>query len=213
MAAVTTSPELRALARLRAGDAAALDTLMELLAPRVYRVAHAITRSAPDAEAVVQDVLLTVLRTPDVLGGRSAPGTRLYRAVVEAALRRSRPPRSSAPAREAALPAFLADGHRAGDREYLLADWSSAPDEALASPLAAGLEALAARDRAVLVLRDVEGLTDAEAADVLGEPAAAVKERLHGARMLLREALTRAMTARHEPAGHGRMPGIASRRR
>lgn len=45
--------------------------------------------------------------------------------------------------------------------------------------------------RAVLVLRDVEGLSNEEVAEVVGDSVAAVKSRLHRPRMALREKLTR----------------------
>lgn len=45
--------------------------------------------------------------------------------------------------------------------------------------------------RALLVLRDVEGLSNEEAAEAVGESVAAVKSRPHRARMALREELTR----------------------
>ena len=48
--------------RLRAGDPAALEPLMERFASRVYRVANGICASSADAEEVVQDVFLTLFR-------------------------------------------------------------------------------------------------------------------------------------------------------
>ena len=50
------------------------------------------------------------------------------------------------------------------------------------------------RYRAVLILRDVEGLSNEEAAEALGESVASVKSRLHCARMALREQITRTLT-------------------
>jgi RNA polymerase sigma-70 factor (ECF subfamily) len=94
------------------------------------------------------------------------------------------------------LPAFEEDGHRAGDRSYLLADWSTLPDEALLAGerrawLSRALATLPARYRAVVILRDVEGLSNEEAAEALGESVSSVKSCLHRARMALREQLTR----------------------
>jgi RNA polymerase sigma-70 factor (ECF subfamily) len=54
-----------------------------------------------------------------------------------------------------------------------------------------GLAFLPAHYRAILVLRDVEELSNEEVADALGESVASVKSRLHRARMALREVLTR----------------------
>jgi RNA polymerase sigma-70 factor, ECF subfamily len=52
------------------------------------------------------------------------------------------------------------------------------------------IDALAEHYRAVLILRDVEGVSNEEAAEVLGESVTSVKSRLHRARMALREQLT-----------------------
>src|SRR5438067_11819462 len=49
------------LVRTAAGDTGALETLMTRYSARVYRLAYGITRSAPDAEEVVQDVFLQVI--------------------------------------------------------------------------------------------------------------------------------------------------------
>jgi RNA polymerase sigma-70 factor, ECF subfamily len=56
------------------------------------------------------------------------------------------------------------------------------------------IDALPPHYRAVVVLRDIEELSNEEAAEVLGEPVSAIKSRLHRARMALREQLTRLMT-------------------
>src|SRR5262249_4805739 len=54
--------------------------------------------------------------------------------------------------------------------------------------------------RAVLVLRDVDGLSNEEAADALGESVSSVKSRLHRARMALREIITRSLAPKYAPA-------------
>ncbi len=94
------------------------------------------------------------------------------------------------------LPTFLEDGHREGDRSFLLADWSPSPEVELLTGetrriLEQALDALPDHYRAVLVLRDVEELSNEEVAAALGESVASVKSRLHRARMALREQLTR----------------------
>jgi RNA polymerase sigma-70 factor (ECF subfamily) len=184
--------------RLRAGDPGALEPLMAHHAARVYRVAYGITRSAGDAEEVVQDVFLTLVRKISTFEGRAALGTWLYRVATNAALIKRRGKRAQVEVSlEDHLPTFKDDGHRDGERSYLLLDWSLKPDEELLSSesravLARAIEALPERYRAVLVLRDVEELSNEETAEALGESVASVKSRLHRARMALREELTRA---------------------
>lgn len=189
------------LERLRAGDATALETLMERFASRIYRVAHGITRSEADAEEVVQDVFLTLFRKAAGFEGRAALGTWIYRVAANAALNRRRGKRVQLEVNlEDHLPTYLEDGHRAGDRAYLLADWSPLPDERLLTGenrrvLDAALDGLPEHYRAVIVLRDVEELPIERIAETLGESVASVKSRLHRARMALRERLTRHLGA------------------
>jgi RNA polymerase sigma-70 factor, ECF subfamily len=191
--------EATLLEGLRRGEATALEALMERHAARVYRVAFGITRSAPDAEEVVQDVFSSLVRAIGGFEGRSALGTWLYRVATNAALARRRGKRIQVEVSlEDCLPTFKDDGHREGDRTFLLADWSPGPDEALLSGetrrvLEGALDRLPPHFRAVLVLRDVEDLSNEEAAAALGESVASVKSRLHRARMALREELTRAL--------------------
>ena len=197
--AVRPETEAELFEGLRRGDPRALDGLMEAFGPRVYRLAYGVTRNAADAEEVVQDVFLTIFRRHDTFEGRSALGSWIYRVTMNAALnkRRGRPATRES-SLEAHLPTFTGDGHRAGERSYLLMDWSATPEgELLATETRAilrrALDDLPDAYRAILVLRDVEGLTTEEVADITGESPAAVKSRLHRARTALRERVTHAL--------------------
>ena len=189
--------EVMLIERLRAQDASVLEILMERYSPRIYRVAFGITRSHGDAEEVVQDVFVTLFRKIDSFEGRAALGTWLYRVAANAALIKRRGKRAEVEVHlEGYLPTFKADGHREGDRTMLLADWSETPERELLSGeareiLEEGLALLPDHYRAILVLRDVEELSNEEVAEALGESVASVKSRLHRARMALREVLTR----------------------
>jgi RNA polymerase sigma-70 factor (ECF subfamily) len=196
--------EIQLIERLRAQDASVLEVLMTQYTTRVYRVAFGITRSHADAEEVVQDVFLTLVRKIDSFEGRSALGTWLYRVAANAALIKRRGKRTEREVNlEDYLPPFKADGHRDGDRTLLLADWSATPEAELLSGEARqviedGLALLPDHYRAILVLRDVEELSNEEVAAILGESVASVKSRLHRARMALREVLTRRLGVRRE---------------
>jgi RNA polymerase sigma-70 factor (ECF subfamily) len=196
---VSTDADLTLVHLLDAGDAAGLEALMARYASRVYRLAYGITRNLADAEEVVQDVFLTVFRKIGEFERRSSLGTWIYRIATNMALNKRRGKRLEVEVSlEEHLPTFLEDGHRQGDRTFLLADWSQNPEEELLSGEARAvvnraIEALPAQYRAVLILRDVEELSNEEAAEVLGESVASVKSRLHRARMALREQLTRAL--------------------
>jgi RNA polymerase sigma-70 factor, ECF subfamily len=208
--------ELALVERLRAGDAAALEILMERFAPRVYRLAYGIIRNEADAEEVVQDVFLTLFRKIGGFEGRSALGTWIYRVATNAALIKRRGKRAELEVSlEDQLPRFLEDGHRDGDRAMLLMDWSRGPEAEclsgerrdLVRRIIAGLPDAY---RAVVLLKDMEELSNEEVAGILGESVAAVKSRLHRARMAIREQLTRALAPEYRPAPLGSRPAAAT---
>jgi RNA polymerase sigma-70 factor (ECF subfamily) len=187
--------------RLRGGDAVALEELMERFAPRVHRLAFGITRNEADAEEVVQDVFLRLFRKIDAFEGRSALSTWIYRITVNTALIKRRGKRAALEVLiEDHLPTFKEDGHREGDRAMLLADWSETPEAQLLSSEAREtvrrtIAGLPDQYRVVLLLRDMEELSNEETAEILEDTVASVKSRLHRARMALREQLTRSFAA------------------
>jgi RNA polymerase sigma-70 factor (ECF subfamily) len=205
-ATMRTETEATLIDRLRGGDTSALEGLMEQFAPRVYRLAYGITRNEADAEEVVQDVFLNLFRKIDGFEGRAALGTWIYRITVNAALIKRRGKRVEMEVfLEDHLPTFREDGHREGDRAMLLADWSETPEEELLSSetrraVRRMIASLPDRYRVVLLLRDLEGLSSEETAEVLGDSVASVKSRLHRARMALREQVTRSFVLGSVPA-------------
>jgi RNA polymerase sigma-70 factor (ECF subfamily) len=177
--------------RLKTGDREAFGALLRRHQGKVYRLAMNMTRSPQDAEEVTQDVFLAVYRKIGEFDGRAAFSTWLYRVASNAALmklrgRRSEPHLSI----EEEGPAFAPDGHFARP----VADWSELPEDRLLSAerrrvLEQAIDALPPDYKAVVVLRDVEGLSNPEVAEVLGATVLAVKSRLHRARLALRERL------------------------
>ena len=181
------------------GEAGALEALAERYGARIYRLAFGITRNQADAEEVLQDVLLTLARKGGSFEGRSALGSWVYRITTNVALNRRRGKRLEVETSlEDLLPTFKPDGHRDGDRAFVLADWSQSPEQELLSSeqrrvLERAIDGLPEHYRAVLVMRDVEGLSNENVAEFLGESVPSVKSRLHRARMVLREQLTLAL--------------------
>ena len=98
------------------------------------------------------------------------------------------------------LPPFNEDGRHAG----ALRDWSSSLDDPavqteLRGVLSSAVSELPAHYRAVMVLYDVEGLSMAEVADVLGITVPTAKTRAHRARLLLRKRLSAFMASAVSP--------------
>jgi len=195
---VSVAGEADLLDAARAGDAEALETLLERHEPRLYRFARRLCRSPADAEDVLQESLLAAARGLAGFRGASSLSTWLYTIARSHCIKKHRRRRS------APMEVSLEAEEAASARER--PDPAPDPEAALrARRLEAALEQAIARldrpYREVLILRDVEGLTAPEVATVTGLSIAAIKSRLHRARARVREELAPLLAPRGEPAG------------
>src|SRR5215813_9721272 len=177
---------------LRRGDPAAPEQLLDTYGDRVYRLAIRITGNAADAEEVVQDALWTASRKVGTFRGAAAFGSWLYRITANAAyqkLRGRKSKRHEVPWEDVA--ASLDDKNQQV-RDGV--DWSGrltdpAIEGELRSVLAGAIDQLPEDSRATFLLRDVEGLSNAEIAEALQVNVSTVKSRVHRARLFLRRRL------------------------
>jgi len=186
------SGERRLLDGLRRGEPAAENELVERYAARAYRLAIAITRNAADAEEVVQDALWSAIRKIDTFRGDAALGSWLYRIVTNAACQKVR--RTAHRRAEISLDDVLPRFHEDGAPAAIVDDWSGRLDDPairshVRATLSAAIDDLSPDYRALVILRDVDGLTIAEAATSMGISLANAKTRLHRARLFLRKRL------------------------
>jgi RNA polymerase sigma-70 factor (ECF subfamily) len=158
--------------------------------PRLYSLARRLLGNEADAEDVVGDVLVAVLRKLDTFRGKAKLSTWLHRVTVNAALAHRR---KQARRRERQLDTPLS---MVGDEAA--PGWASSTQEgpdrlALRSEVVLLVEqaiaGLPESYRDVYVLAEVEHLPNAEIGGVLGLSLPAVKSRLHRARLLMRQAL------------------------
>lgn len=187
-------------AALKAGDQEAFTELVERFSPTVYNLALRLMGFPQAAEDVLQETFLSAFRAIDRFEGRSQLGTWLYRIAYNAALMQLR--KRELPTSSIDAPMVNEEGD---ETPRQLVDWGPRPDQlALAGELRALLHAavatLSKTLQAVFVLRDIEGLSTAETADVLGLTETNVKVRLHRARLALREQLTPYFAAAVAPA-------------
>jgi RNA polymerase sigma-70 factor (ECF subfamily) len=191
---VPTDGELVALAAH--GDGAAFGELVERHQDKVYALAVHLLRDAVEAEEVVQETFLAALEKLPGFRGDAAFTTWLHRVAANAALmrlrRRKRSPETTAEEPlEELLPRFDATGRIATIPQH---DWSKRADEQLADrqirkAVEDAVQNLPEDYRIVFLLRDVEGLSSEGMSELLGISVAAVKSRLHRARLVLREQL------------------------
>ena len=165
-----------------AGEAALFEILMRRYNQRLFRVARAIVRDEAEAEDVLQQAYVNAFTHLHQFAGAARFSTWLTRIASNEALARLR--------RRARYVDIDEDDDRA---EGALTDETDPEKEAFQSELRraleASLDALPRIYRSVFVLRDVEGLSTAEVAQVLEVSEDVVKTRLHRARVLLREDL------------------------
>jgi len=156
----------------RSGDAAALEALFQRHRDRVFRVALRMTGDHEVAEDVTQDAFVQALRKLPSLRNGQAFGAWVLRIATRVSLRRK---------------------GRNGDAPAIARDTDVPTPEHLALAaervrcVEAALARVPARHRALLVLRDVEDLSYAEIAEVLGCSVASVKVRLSRARAIFRD--------------------------
>jgi len=168
----------------RHGDRAALESLLARHQDQIYRFGMKMCRDPEDAKEVLQDTLLALARGIRDFRGSSSMSTWLYKVARSYCIKKRRKSKF-APQQESSLDA---DASAEASR---LPDPARGADDALAGKevaraLERAIAALEADYREVLVLRDVEGLTAAEVAEVLGISVDAVKSRLHRARLSVR---------------------------
>jgi RNA polymerase sigma-70 factor (ECF subfamily) len=181
------------LAAARQGDAAALETLLVRYQPQLYRFGLRMCGNENDAGDVAQESLISMARSLRDFRGDASVSSWLYTIARRFCIKKRR--RSKfAPAREESLDA---PGIDAAQR---LADPAPSPEQAatnreLQHALTLAIDRLEPAQREALVLRDIEGLSAAEVARVLGVSVDAVKSRLHRARVAVRQALAPVLAA------------------
>lgn len=175
--------DLELVGRVRSGD---LESFAELVRRYERRVGSVLTRLLDDdrdVEEALQDTFVQAWRHLDRFRGESTMFTWLYRIAVNEALMRVRRKRLPATELDAALERSLSRSPpEPGPGESIV-------DEQLRSFLSAKLKELPFDYRAPLVLRDIEGFSNQEVAEILGLSLAATKSRIHRARMRIRAEL------------------------
>lgn len=193
MATARVQPESEAdlIARVRAGNPEAFYELVRPHERSLFMAAFSILGNEADAEEVVQESILKAFKAIGRFRGESKFSTWIIQITINEARMKLRKDRRH-------LYESL-DESRKGDEEgdYIprdFADWREIPSEALESArlraaLKKGLEALGPKYRQVLVFRDIEHLSIADTAAMMGITEATVKTRLLRARLMMRDAL------------------------
>ena len=187
--------ETELLDRLRAGDEAAFATVVERYHPALLRFAMTMVPTRAVAEEVVQDTWLGVVRGIDRFEGRSSLQTWLFRILANRARTAGGRERRSVPVdlqEEAAVPARRFN--EAGAWSEPPVPWTDAVEDRLVASQSAGhvrelIDALPEPQRQVVTLRDVHGVSAAEACEILDLSDANQRVLLHRGRSRVRSML------------------------
>ena len=181
-------PDQNLIEKVNTGDYLAFEALVNRYEGKVYRLCMRMLRNAEDAEDALQEVFLQVYRGLKGFEGRSTFSTWLYRLATNVCLMKIRS-RGTEPQQLMPLEDYL-PRHEEGKHPHI-PEWPDLPEDLLLNKesrekMMEALEKLPVEYRAVFILRDIEGFSNAEAGEALGISVAAVKSRLHRARLTLR---------------------------
>jgi RNA polymerase sigma-70 factor (ECF subfamily) len=186
----------------KAGDLEAFSQLVNRYDRNIFRIAQHITHNEEDAQDVVQDAFLKAYQNLEQFQENSKFYTWLVRIAVNEALMKLRKRRTD---RTVSLDEDVETEEGSMPRE--VADWSPNPEQLygqseLGDILKKTIQGLPPGFRTVFVLRDVEGLSTEETAEMLNLSVPAVKSRLLRARLQLRERLARYFKSKRDGDGH-----------
>jgi len=179
------------LSKLQNGDQAEFARVVEAYSGYIYRLAMKMLQNPQDAEDILQETFIKAYNAFPKFDGRSKVSTWLYRIATNEALMFLRKKRPDSISVEAPQP----DNGDGNLKPLQIIDWCCLPEAELVSDearyyLGKSIEELSESLRMTFILRDIEGLSTKETADVLEISETAVKTRLHRARLQLREILT-----------------------
>jgi RNA polymerase sigma-70 factor (ECF subfamily) len=171
--------------RSKEDDERAFGELVSRYESKVYSLALRMVRNPEDAEDVLQDTFLRAYRGIKSFQGASTFSTWIYRITANSALMRLR---------KKQLPTVSIEDQDERETPVNIADWTPGPAEQLMTQelqheMDEAIEALPPEFRQVFILRDIEERSNAEVAEILDLSVAAVKSRLHRARLKVRNRL------------------------
>jgi RNA polymerase sigma-70 factor, ECF subfamily len=175
----------RTLERAQAGDRGAFDAIITLHQRRVVMTAWRLLGRLEDAEDAAQEVFLRLFRCLNRFDGKRDLAPWLYRMTVNVChdVRRKRERTSALSIHEVRTPSAATTVRSDADENILEAERRSMME--------AGLATLAEKERAAIVLRDIEGLSTKEVARILGSSETTVRSQISVARVKIKRFIDR----------------------
>jgi RNA polymerase sigma-70 factor (ECF subfamily) len=182
------------IARLKANEDAAYDELVRTYSASIFHVAYRMLGDTAEASDVVQEIFLKVFRNIAGFKGEAALKTWIFRIAFSEILNRLRWWKRRH--RFSTLSLDDSPNGNGNGNDHYVADAGPTPEQALQSKeqeaaIQQALGKLSSDHRSIIVLRDIEGFSYNEIADVLGVSIGTVKSRLARARSDLKKSLVR----------------------
>jgi len=188
----TSEEEHRLVAQFREGSEEAMEDIINLYEESLYNFGFRMCGHKEDAEDILQETFLSAFRYLNSFREETRLKNWLFKIAANACHRKRRK-KKGAPDFEISLESLLPDNDGAG--RYDIPDWSWDPAETLLQAelkkvIGESVRSLPPKYRMVFNLRDMEGFSTEETAEILGITPQAVKTRLHRARLFLRREIT-----------------------
>lgn len=187
-----TEDETRLVKEMQEGKLEAFEEMVRRYQKRIYSLAFNMTHDRSEAEDIIQEVFLRVFNKINTFLGKAAFSSWIYRIALNVSYMKlkSRKKSELLPLKDF-LPKYQEDGfHQAA-----INDWSKETDDILLSAesrkaIQTAIGQLPEKEKAVFVLRDIDGLSTEEVCKILELSTPAVKSRLHRSRLFLRKRLS-----------------------
>ena len=194
-----TAEEARFVLRLQANEDAAYDELVRTYSASIFHVAYRMLGDSAESSDIVQEIFLKVFRNIGGFKGEAALKTWIFKIAFSEILNRLRWWKRRHRFATVSLDESSQDG-KDGSGHTVRAS-SPTPEQALQSKeeeiaIQEALGRLSREHRSIIVLRDIEGFSYNEIADVLGVSIGTVKSRLARARGDLKKSLMRYLSVR-----------------
>ncbi len=176
--------DLELINKIQAGDKGAFEVLANRYSSLAYNLALKFTKNPTCAEEVVQNVLVTVHKKLSSFKGQSAFSSWFYRVTANASLMYLRKKRQdkSTPVENIGLELENA-------KTQIKKSYDKLESKEIGKHIEKALATIPNEYRIIFILRDVDGLSSKEVSSITGVTVAAVKSRLHRARLMLRKSL------------------------
>ena len=177
----------------KAGSMAAMEAIVSRYEDRIFTFGLKMCGQLQDAEDIMQETFLNAFRYLNGFRQETKLRNWLFKIASSACIKKRRKKKCE-PDHELSLDAFPGNGE---NTTYQIPDWSNDPSSAVMQGemkqiMDTAIQALPHKNKLVFNLRDIEGFSTKETADILGISVESVKTRLHRARRFLREKIAKA---------------------